>query len=155
MPSHKLMLENAPDTRHRLVANALRRDKFEAFLTNFYLADNNCLDDADKFSKVRPLVKHLNKRLLEHALVEEFYSFDESLCEYYGRHGCKQLLRGKPIRFCFKIWRGTTTLGYLVWFVPYQEKKATSPVEESSFGLGGDLVSAFADVLQSQEQKEF
>ena len=84
MPKRRLMWENASDTRHELVANAMRRDKFEAILTKFYFADNNCLVDADKFSKVRPLVKHLNQKFLEHTPVEEFYSFDESMCEYYG-----------------------------------------------------------------------
>ena len=155
MPRRRPMWKNAPDTCHELVANAMRRDKFEAILTNFHFADNNCLDDPDKFSKLRSLVKHLNKRFLENASVEEFYSFDESMCEHYGRHGCKQFLWGKPIRFGFKIWCDATTLGYSVWFDPYLEKKATSPVEESSFGLGRDLVSSFADVLQSQEQEEF
>ena len=97
MPRRRLMWENASDTCHELVANAIKRDKFEAILTNFHFANNNCLNDADKFSKVRPLVKHLNKKFLEHAPVKEFYSFDKSMCEYYGRHGCKQFLRGKPI----------------------------------------------------------
>ena len=77
------------------------------------------------------------------------------MSEYCERYGCKQFLRGKPIRFGFKNWCGTTTLDYLVLFDPYQERKATSPMEESSLGLGGDLVFSFADVLQSQEQKEF
>ena len=63
-----------------LFANAMRRDKFEAILTKFNFADNNCLDDADKFLIVRPLIKQLNKRFLEHAPVEELYSFDESMC---------------------------------------------------------------------------
>ena len=149
------MWENASDTRHELVANAMRRDRFEAILTNFHLSDDNCLNDADKFSKVRALVKHLNKKFLEHAPVKEFYNFDESICEYYGRHGSKQFLRGKPIRFGFKIWCGTTTLGYLVWFDPYQGKKATSSLEErNSFGLRGHLVYSFADVLQSHIQNE-
>ena len=44
MPRHRLMWENAPDTCHELFANAMRRDKLEAILTNFYLADKNCLD---------------------------------------------------------------------------------------------------------------
>ena len=57
----RLFWENATDTHHALVANAMRRDKFEAIFTNFHLADNNCLDDTDKFAKVRPLIKLLNK----------------------------------------------------------------------------------------------
>ena len=156
MPRCRLMWKNASDTRHELVSNAIRRDKFQVILTNFHFADKNYLNYADKFSKIRPLLKHLNKKFLENTLVEEFYSFDKSMCEYYGRHGCKQFLKSKPIHFCFKILCGTTTLGYLVWFDPYQQKKVTSPVEKrSSFGLGGDLVYSFADVLPSHIQKEF
>ena len=149
------MWKNASDTCHKLVANPMRWDKFEAILTNFYFADNNGLDGADKFSKVRPLVKHLNKKFLEEAPVEEFYSFDKSMCEYYGCHGCKQFFRGKPIHFGFKIWCGTTTSGYLAWFDPYQGRKAISPVEErSSFGFGGNLVYSSADDLQSHIQEQ-
>ena len=99
----RLFLENATDTHHALIANAMRRDKFEAIFANFHLANNNCLDDTDKFAKVRPLIKLLNKKFQQYAPNKEFYSFDESICEYYGRHGCKQFLRGKPIRFGFKI----------------------------------------------------
>ena len=110
----RLSWENATDTHHALVANAMRRDKLEAIFANFHLADNNCLDDRDRFAKVKPLIKLLNKKFQQYAPNEEFYSFDESMCEYYGRHGCKQFLRGKPIRFGFKIWCGTTPLGHLV-----------------------------------------
>ena len=120
----RLYWENASDTHHDLVTNAMRRDKFEAIFTNFHLADNNCLDEEDKFAKLRPLIKLLNQKFQRHSPNEEFYSFDESMCEYYGRHGCKQFLRGKPIRFGFKIWCGTTPLGYLIWFDPYQGKSA-------------------------------
>ena len=37
----RLYWENASDTHHDLVTNAMRRDKFEAIFTNFHLADNN------------------------------------------------------------------------------------------------------------------
>ena len=59
---HWLFWENATDKHHALVANAIRRDKFEAIFANFHLANNNCLDDTDKFAKVRPLIKLLNKK---------------------------------------------------------------------------------------------
>ena len=148
----RLFWENAT---HALVANAMRRDKFEAIFANFHLADNNCLDDTDKFAKVRPLIKLLNKKFQQYAPNEEFYSFDKSMCEYYGRHGCKQFLRGKPIRFGFKVWCGTTPLRYLVWFDPYQGKVDSSRTQENNLGLGGNLVTKFADVLASLGRKIF
>ena len=33
---------------------------------------------------------------------------------YFGRHGSKQFLRGKPIRFGYKIWCLCDRLGYLI-----------------------------------------
>lgn len=29
---------------------------------------------------------------------------DESMIKYYGRHGCKHFIRGKSIRFGYKVW---------------------------------------------------
>ena len=93
----------------------MRRDKFEAIFANFHLADNNCLDDTDMFAKVRPLIKLLNKKFQQYAPNDEFYSFDESMCEYYGRHGCKYSfwevnLYGLVLRF------GVVPLRWGTWF---------------------------------------
>ena len=79
----RLYWENSSDTHHDLDTNAMRKDKFEAIFTNFYLADNDCLDEEDKFAKLRPLIKLLNQKFQRHLPNEEFYSFDKSMCEYY------------------------------------------------------------------------
>ncbi|KAF2901515.1 hypothetical protein ILUMI_04673 [Ignelater luminosus] len=36
--------------------------------------------------------------------VSEDMSVDESIIPYFGRNGCKQFIRGKPIRFGYKAW---------------------------------------------------
>ena len=64
-------------------------------------------------------------------------------------------MRGKPIRFGFKIWCGTTPLGYLVWIDPYQGKVDSSRTQENNLGLGGNLVTKFADALVSLGRKIF
>ncbi|CAI9733933.1 Hypothetical predicted protein [Octopus vulgaris] len=38
---------------------------------------------------------------------------------YYGHHGMKQFIRGKPIRYAFKIWCLVRPDGFLVKFYPY------------------------------------
>ena len=38
-------------------------------------------------------------------------SFVESMVLYFGRHSCKQLIRGKPIRFGFKLWLIGSSMG--------------------------------------------
>ena len=77
------------------------------------------------------------------------------MCEYYGRYRCKQFLRGKPIRFGFKIWCGTTPVGYLIWFDPYQGKSASSRLQDNGLEHGGNLASHFAAVLSGCDRKFF
>ena len=64
---------------------------------------NNMAMDGDRFFKVRPLFEHLNQANKDKEK-EEFYSFDEIMVPYYGRHGNKQYIRGKLVRFGFKLW---------------------------------------------------
>ena len=45
---------------------------------------------------------------------------DESMIPYFGRHGAKQFISGKPIRFGYKMWALTTPSGYLSQIEPYQ-----------------------------------
>lgn len=42
------------------------------------------------------------------------------MVEYYGHHGCKQFIRGKPIRFGYKCWCMNLKNGYLINFEIYQ-----------------------------------
>ena len=44
------------------------------------------------------------------------------MIEYFGRHGCKQAIRNKPIRFGYKVWSQNTPNGYLIDFDVYQGK---------------------------------
>lgn len=61
-----------------------------------------------------------------------------SIYEYYGRHGAKQHIHGKPIHFGYKIWVLATRLGYVVKGEPYQEKNSGIFIPE--LGLGGSVV---------------
>ena len=70
-----LYLENARDTHHDFVTNAMKRGKFEANFTNSHLADNNCQNEENKFEKFRPLIKPLNQKFQRHSPNEEFFRF--------------------------------------------------------------------------------
>ena len=153
VPRRRMYWENLQDTHHHLVSNAIRRDRFEMIFTNLHFADNNQLDKEDKFSKLRPFFDHLGKQFLKWAPLEEFYSVDESMCEYFGKHGCKQFIQGKPIRFGFKNWCGTTTLGYLVWFDFYQGKEKKNA--NDGCGLGERIVMNFAQTLLNHDKQQY
>ncbi|KAH9378757.1 hypothetical protein HPB48_017569 [Haemaphysalis longicornis] len=59
------------------------------------------------------------------------------MIEYYGHHGCKQFIRGNPIRFVYKVWCLNSKNGYLANFEVYQGKqkdRGTSPQYKKEFG---------------------
>ncbi|KAK9732205.1 Transposase IS4 [Popillia japonica] len=85
-------------------------------------ADNTKIDETDRAWKIRPLMEMLKKKCTENFIPEEHLAYDESMVKYFGRHGCKQFIRGKPIRFGYKIWSLNTKDGYLVNFELYQGK---------------------------------
>ncbi|CAG4980713.1 unnamed protein product [Parnassius apollo] len=110
--------------------------------TNRYLAHTS-----DKFAKVRPLLKVLTMRFLEHCPHKENHSVDEAMVPYFGHHGCKQFIRGKPIRYGYKLWVGATSGGYIAWFEPYQGASTFTNAQYSQLGLGASVVLSYADQL--------
>ena len=85
-----------------------------------HIADNSALDQNDKYTKIRPLIRIISGRFERHFQPERSFSHDEAMIEYFGRHGCKQCIRGKPIRFDYKVWCLNTSDGYLATFDIYQ-----------------------------------
>ncbi|XP_070179915.1 piggyBac transposable element-derived protein 3-like [Littorina saxatilis] len=73
---------------------------------------------------------------------------------YYGRHGAKQFIRGKPIRFGFKMWVLTTPLGYIVQCEPYQGATGR-PTAYPGVGIGGEVVLDLIAELQEVEGCSF
>ena len=67
----------------------------------------------------------LNEQFLQFAILHERLCVDESMIHYFGRHGTKQFLRGKPIRFGYKMWCFCDRFGYLIQCGPFQEACGT------------------------------
>ncbi|XP_017484076.1 PREDICTED: piggyBac transposable element-derived protein 3-like, partial [Rhagoletis zephyria] len=104
LPIRRLFWERSKDCNNELVCEAISRNKFEFIVSNIHCQDNNLLDHSDKVAKVRPLFTHLNRKFMETAYIEEDHSVDEAMVPYTGRHGCKQYIHGKQIRYGFKLW---------------------------------------------------
>ncbi|KAM8780282.1 LOW QUALITY PROTEIN: piggyBac transposable element-derived protein 1-like [Rhynchonycteris naso] len=138
------------DANQNQVRDAIR-DRFEMIFSYLHFADNSHLDPKDKFTKLRALIKQMNKFPLICIPIEYCY-FDKSMCE------CSDsdlYLNGEPIRIGYKIWCDTTTQGYLVWFEPYQEESTVMADKDLNLGLGGNLVMNFADVLLERGQHPY
>jgi Transposase IS4 len=55
------------------------------------------------FIQVRPIIDNLNKASSKWHGGAEKFSVDEVMVPYYGRHGSKQYIHGKPVRYGFKV----------------------------------------------------
>ena len=147
LPRRPMYWEHNEDTHNTTVSSLLSRNRFDEIMQNLHLADNSNLDKEDKFAKVRPLIDKLNEQCLANYLPEQSVSIDESMVAYFGRHGCKQYMRNKPVKFGYKFWVAATLLGYAIQFYPYAGKDENY---DSKLGLGGSVVAILAEKLPLQ-----
>lgn len=135
LPSKRSYWENNEDMKNLLVSRAMRRDRFLQICRFIHFADNNTIDKDDKMYKLRTLTDALKKAFLDHFVPEQNLAYDESMIRYFGHHGCKQFIRGKPVRFGYKVWSFNTPSGYLINFEIYQGRNPRSnPEYEKAFG---------------------
>nr|CAH7756451.1 unnamed protein product [Callosobruchus chinensis] len=87
-----------------MIKEATRRDRFVQIMRFVHCADNTRMDTEDKMWKLRPVISRLQESFLKYHKPSEHMNYDESMIKYFGRHHCKQFIRGKPIRFGYKVW---------------------------------------------------
>jgi len=146
LPRRRLYWEPSPDVQNTAVNNAITRNRFEELMANVHVADNDNLAPNDHMAKVRPLFTALNSKFVTHFPRQQDLSVDESMVPYHGRHSTKQYIRGKPIRFGYKVWSINTSLGYCMQLDPYHCTGTTIP----ELGLGGSIVVKICSVLPSE-----
>ena len=120
LPQRKMYWETRTDSNNFLVRHAMNRNKFEKIHKHLHFNDNSKLNACDKLYKVRPLLDHLNDKFCLYVQpMGNHFSLDEAMEPYFGHHGIKQFIRGKPIRYGFKFWCLARSHGFLVKFYPY------------------------------------
>jgi len=99
----------------------------------------------------------MKRNFQEHFRPIKQLDYDESMVPYYGRHRCKQFIRGKPIRFGYKVWCLNTFSGYLVNFEVYQGKNPNAKLQyEESFGkCASPLMQMIDDIALNTQQLPF
>ena len=122
LPRRPMYWEHNEDTHNTTVSSLLSQNQFDEIMQNLHLADNSNPDKKEKFVKLRPLIDKLNEQCLPNYLPELSVSKDESMLRYVRRHGCKQYMRNKPVKFGCKFWVAATLLGYAIQFYPYAGK---------------------------------
>ena len=111
------------------------------------MANNNDLGPS-KCAKVIPIYDIMNRNLRQFGVFANDLSIDESMVPYSGRHSTKQFIRGKPIRFGYKLWALCSSDGYPYHLDIYTGRDANraSPLSES-------VVMKFADLLENSSGK--
>lgn len=145
LPATKLYWSKDEDKGIALVRNSMSRNRFDSIKQNIHLSDNDQLDKNDRFSKLRPLFDLINEKNMQFGVFSHNLSIDEEMVPYFGRHSCKMYIKGKPIRFGFKLWCLCSSNGYLYQFIPYGGKTSTY---ENELGLGANVVLNLLSVVQ-------
>ena len=85
---------------------------------NIHFANNDLLNTADKLAKVWPLIDKLQSNFWKQfsATPHQNLGYDEAMIQYFGSYGMKQFIRGKPVRFGYKLWSLNDHKGYCVDF---------------------------------------
>ncbi|RVE42918.1 hypothetical protein evm_012446 [Chilo suppressalis] len=156
LPSKRSYWDSGDDMRNTLVHNAMRRDRFIQIMRFIHAADNNNLDKKDKMAKLRPMMNILKQKFLNHIPIEQNLNYDESMIEYFGKHGCKQCIRNKPIRFGYKCWCLNNSNGYLANFEVYQGViPGANNENEQNFGKATapmlSMISELPEVMRKQK----
>lgn len=150
--SYRHMWSSENDLRNEMVYNAMRRDRFEDICRNLHFESElrPPTNNKDKLWKLRPIIHHLKAKMVANFHPEQNLAFDESIIEYFGHHGLKQFIKGKPIRFGFKVWSLCTTSGYLLNFEIYQgaSGRANGQYEERFGKCAAPLVFMCDDFSQ-------
>ena len=104
LPEEDLYWSNQPDLGVKLVSDSICSKQFAQIKRYFYISDYENLEQDNKAAKVLPIYNALIKNLVQMRFWHDDLSIDESMVPYYGRHSIKMFIKGKPIRFRYKIW---------------------------------------------------
>ena len=122
LPRQEMYWENWEDC-HNLVASAMmEKTKFLECKRYLQVADNNALNNSDKFVRVRPLLNAFNEQCILNYRPTQHVSVGESTVTYFGKHEAKQYIHGKTIKFGFELWIMATPSVYCIQFLPYSGK---------------------------------
>lgn len=152
LPGKFFFWDSASDMRNEFVADSMRRERFITIMKFMHWADNTQMSSTDKVWKIRPVIDMLQAKFLENFVPTEHMNYDESMIKYYGRHSLKQFIKGKPIRFGYKVWCMNAENGYLISFEIYQGAAPKS--NEAYDKLYGKCTAPLVKMLDNLPEKD-
>ena len=145
LPNETDYWSNQPDLGVSVVSEALSKNRYMSIKRNLHLADNQNPQVGNKAAKVQQLYDLLNSSLSKFGVWHDKLSIDESMVPYFGRSSLKMFIRGKPIRFGFKLWSLCAANGYPYHLQIYTGRDTTG----SSQPLGTRVVKSMVSMISS------
>lgn len=154
VPNRRLFWSSQADTRCLAVVQCgMGVNRFEDIVRSLHFVDNSKKPAEDKIFKVRPLFEHFNKIFMNLAQpLPMTWAIDEAMEPYYGHHGFKQFIRGKPVRFGYKFWCLCSSEGLLMSFKLYEGKETGY---EEGLTIGESVVETLAKGVVSTGSNRF
>ena len=152
LPQQKVYWQRREDCQNQMATALMTKNEFEDCKQFLRLADDENLDKTDRFAKILPLLDAINKLCVVHYRPEQHLSVDEFMVPYFGKHGAKQYIHGKPIKFGYKLWVLAKPLGYCVQFRSYAGKDTQLDIYgDIGLGVGGAAVAYLLKCIPSQQ----
>lgn len=151
LPSQEHYWNRDEDLGVQCVKDTMPSKAFLKIKQYLHCANNNELNTDDRSFKVKKLFDKLNDDFLKFGVFHNTLCIDEMIVKYYGHHGLKQFIRGKPIRFGFKLWALCSSDGYVYSFYLYQGKERNIP---NKIPMGFRVVMELMDKIDDPRGKE-
>ncbi|GFY75307.1 piggyBac transposable element-derived protein 1 [Trichonephila inaurata madagascariensis] len=136
-----------------IVKNLMARNRYLEIKSMIHFADNNESKSQanDRAFKIQKLITEMNANFQKWGIFDKYLSINEMMIRYYGHHYFKQYIKGKSIRFGYKMWALCGKNGYYYNFDLYCGKEvvdAASTMVLSKEPLGTRVVKkCFSQLL--------
>ncbi len=113
LPRERMYWSLDKDVHVDIVAECMSIHKFREIKRCIHFNDNSQIGSStDKMFKIKPLCDILRNNFCQWGIMHENLAVDEMMVRYFGHHSCKMFIKGKPIRFGFKMWLLCSSTGY-------------------------------------------
>ncbi|XP_015903859.2 piggyBac transposable element-derived protein 3-like [Parasteatoda tepidariorum] len=151
---HSLLQEdlywrNAEDCNLPFMQNAMSRQKFREIKKCIHLCNNDTIDISDKLAKVSCLIEMFCNKLQQFGTFSEYLSIDEEMIPYTERYSAKMYMRGKFIKFGYKLWFLVSSQGYPYNLQVYVGKEASA---ECNTPLGTRVVLDLIECIENSRR---
>jgi len=160
LPRERMYWCRDEDVEIPYVSSKMSRNRCTEIKKFVHVADNDKITAGDKIYKVRPLMDMVNSKLQQFGIFSTFLSIDEEMVPYFGHHSCKMFIRGKPIRFGFKLWVLASDTGYpfnvMIYTGKSQESTQVTGIDTctENNGLGFKVVTSLLSCLEDRSCHE-